>query len=204
MKNKDEAINSYISDMVSLEKHIGNALESQIKDLDSEYPVVTRELRSIHGILENHVSALESLLQRRGGDGAGPLKKVGSALLGFAAGAVDLVRGEKLPKNLRDDYTACSLATISYTMLHTTALSLGEREVADLAHRHLADYARVVMTLHNAVPSAVIKFLQDEGLPATEDCLGEVAENIRRVWTEQSGDIPHADEVPDPAGGRRT
>ena len=34
-------------------------------------------------------------------------------------------------------------------MLHTTALALDDREVADLARQHFADYAEAVTLLHN-------------------------------------------------------
>lgn len=44
------------------------------------------------------------------------LKRAGSAVLGLRAAAVDVVRTEGLPKNLRDDYTAFSHATIGYVM----------------------------------------------------------------------------------------
>ncbi|MBA2564004.1 MAG: DUF892 family protein [Gemmatimonadetes bacterium] len=192
--DRQPVVNSYVSDMLALENHIAKALESQLKDL-AGYPSVTAELQTILGTVRGHASALESLLQQRGGDSQSPIKKVGSRLLGFAAGAIDLVRSEGLPKNLRDDYTACSLATIGYVMLHTTGLSLDEREVGELAQRHLANYARIVMTLHNVVPSAVIQFLQEEGLPATDDVLSEISENIEGVWREQSGQVPDADEV---------
>jgi hypothetical protein len=67
--------------------------------------------------------------------------------------------------------------------------------VADLAHKHLRDYARIVMTLHNIIPSAVIRFLQQEGLPARDDVLEEISRNIERVWTGQSDEVPDADEA---------
>ncbi len=194
MKNEKNVVNSYISDMLALEKHISTALDGQVKDLQA-YPAVVSEIEGIQGIVKSHIASLESLLSQRGGDAESPLKKVGSALFGLGAAAVDLVRSEGLPKNLRDDYTACSLATIGYVMLHTTGLSLAERSVADLAHRHLRDYARVVMKLHNVIPSAVIKFLQEEGLPAREDSLPEIGRNIEGVWRDQSSDVPDVQEA---------
>ena len=88
-----------------------------------------------------------------------------------------------------------SLAAIGYVMLHTTALSLGDREVADLAHRHLKDHARSVMRLHNVIPSAVIAFLQHDGLPARTDVLQEVSRNIETVWRDESGSVPEAADI---------
>ncbi|MGE5927442.1 MAG: hypothetical protein ACM357_08815 [Gemmatimonadota bacterium] len=172
--------------MLALEQHIKKAIDGQIEDLKN-YPAVTSELRSINGTIEGHISTLEGLAKNKGGKGpADLLKQAGSAVLGLGAAAVDLVRNEGLPKNLRDDYTACSLATIGYVMLHTTALSLGDRQVGEIAHRHLSDYARIVMNLHNIIPAATIKFLQEDGLPASDAALTEISRNIEEVWHQGS------------------
>jgi ferritin-like metal-binding protein YciE len=194
-RDKDEAINSYITDMLSLEEHIEKAVRGQLEDLE-DYPEVTRDLRQILRKVEQHVSDLKDLSSRRKAQGpSDAVKRVGSALLGMGAAAVDLVRTEGLPKNLRDDYTAFSLATIGYVMLHTTALSLGEQEVADLARQHFADYAQAVTLLHNVVPGAVLRFLREDGLPARDDVLPEISRTIEEVWRSQSDQAPRAEET---------
>jgi ferritin-like metal-binding protein YciE len=190
-----EAISNYLTDMLALERHIDKAVESQLTDL-KKYPEVIRELEHIHSTVEFHISSLEGVANKRAG-GQGPadkLKKAGAAVLGAAAGVIDLVRTEGLPKNLRDDYAAFSLATISYTMLHTTALALGDNEVATLAHRHLTDYARIVMTLTRIIPPAVIQFLKEDGMPVDQTVLTQVARNIDEAWTSQSASVRNADE----------
>ncbi|MGQ0766402.1 MAG: DUF892 family protein [Gemmatimonadota bacterium] len=192
-----EAISSYVTDMLALEQHIQKALRGQISDLESDYPAIVAELRSIETTTQRHISALEALAEQRQGTGqdvAESVKRIGSALLGFGAAAIDFLRTEKLPKNLRDDYTACSLASVGYVMLHTTALSLGDTEAAELAHRHLRGHARSTMTLHNVIPQAVVQFLQSDGLPARADVLREVARNIEAVWKDESG-VPSADDI---------
>ena len=204
-RDANEAINSYITDMLALEQHIHKAINGQIEDLDEDYPDVVRHLRLVEGEVEGHIDSLKALVERRaeGGQGlADVVKRAGSAVLGAGAAAVDFVRNEKLPKNLRDDYTATSLAAIGYVMLHTTALSLGDKEVADLAHRHLRDHARSVMRLHNVIPSAVIAFLQSDGLPARDDVLAEVSRNIETVWSDQSGSVPEAADIGTLGSGR--
>jgi hypothetical protein len=194
-RDKNEAINSYITDMLSLEEHIEKALRGQLEDL-KDYPDVIGDLKQIHRKVEHHVSDLRELSQRRNARApADALKRVGSALLGFGAAAVDLVRNEGLPKNLRDDYTAFSLATVGYVMLKTTALALDDREVGDLAHQHFSDYAESVTLLHNVVPGAVIRFLREEGLPVREDVLPEISRTIEQVWHAQSSQAPRADET---------
>jgi ferritin-like metal-binding protein YciE len=194
-RNANEAITSYVTDMLALEEHIQTAIKGQIEDLDEQYPEVVRHLRTVENEVDEHIETLKSVVERRAGAGQGladVVKRAGSAVLGAGAAAVDFVRNEKLPKNLRDDYTATSLAAIGYVMLHTTALSLGDREIADLAHRHLQDHARNVMLLHNVIPGAVISFLQRDGLPARADVLNEVSKNIQSVWSDQSRPVPEA------------
>jgi hypothetical protein len=197
-RSANQAIDSYITDMLSLEQHIRNAIRGQTADLDRDHPDVARQLQSIVVVADTHVSALQQLADRRGEAGQGiaeAIKRAGSAILGVGAAAVDLVRNEKLPKDLRDDYTAVNLACIGYVMLYTTASSLGDREVADLAYRHLRAHAKNVMLLHNLVPGAVIRFLQHEGLPARADVLTDVAKKIESVWTDQGDTVPDADRT---------
>jgi ferritin-like metal-binding protein YciE len=199
-----EVISSYITDMIALESHLAKALAGQIEDLDKDNPSVVAELRGIHQTTQTHISALEAIAERRQSgaqDISEAVKRAGSALLGLGAAAVDFLRTEKLPKNLRDDYTAVSLASIGYVMLHTTALSLDDAEVADLAHRHLQDHARCTMTLHNLIPGVVVRFLQEEGLPARTDVLTKVAKNIEAVWKDESG-VPQADDLVAGGSGR--
>jgi Domain of unknown function (DUF892) len=194
-RNKDEAINSYLTDMLSLEEHIQKAVRGQLEDLE-DYPEVTRDLKQVLHKVEQHVSDLKELSERRNAGGASDaIKRAGSALLGLGAAAVDLVRTEGLPKNLRDDYTAFSLATIGYVMLHTTALSLQELEVANLARQHFADYAQAVTLLHNVIPGAVVRFLREEGLPVREDVLPEISRTIEEIWQSQSDQAPRAAET---------
>jgi hypothetical protein len=194
-RDKDEAINSYLTDMLSLEEHIEKAVRGQLEDLE-DYPEVTRDLRQVLRKVEKHVSDLKELSTRRKAQGpSDAIKRAGSAILGLGAAAIDLVRTEGLPKNLRDDYTAFSLATIGYLMLHTTALSLQETEVAQLARQHFADYAEAVTRLHNLIPGAVVRFLREDGLPAREDVLPEISRTIEEIWHAQSDQAPRAEET---------
>jgi hypothetical protein len=199
-RDKNEAINSYITDMLALEDHIEKAIRGQLEDL-KDYRDVVGELTQIHRKVEHHISDLKQLSGRRSAGGASDaIKRAGSVVLGLGAAAVDLVRKEGLPKNLRDDYTAFSLATIGYVMLHTTGLSLGDREVAELAHQHFSDYANAVTRLHNIVPAAVIRYLKEDGLPVQENVLPEISRAIEEVWHSQSAQAPRAEEV---SAGRR-
>ena len=194
-RDRNEAINSYISDMLGLEDHIEKAIRSQLEDL-KDYPEVVAELRQIHRKIEHHISDLRGLSDRRQAGGViESVKRAGSALLGAAAGAIDLLRTEGLPKNLRDDYTAIGLAYIGYVMLHTTGLALEDREVAELAQQGFTDYAEALTRIQGIIPAAVVAFFRQEGLPAREDLAPQVRRTIEEVWHAQSGTLRSAEST---------
>jgi len=185
-RDRNEAINSYITDMLGLEDHIEKAIRGQLEDL-KEYPEAVAELRQIHRKVEHHIADLRGLSDRRQAGGvAESVKRAGSAVLGAAAGVIDLVRTEGLPKNLRDDYTALSLANIGYVMLHTTGLSLDDREVAELAQQGFTDYAEALTRLQSIIPAAVVSYFKQEGLPVREDVVPQVLRALEDVWQSQS------------------
>jgi ferritin-like metal-binding protein YciE len=193
-RDRDTAINSYITDMISLEDHIEKALKGQIADL-KDYPDFANEVRQIHRLVEHHISDLRALADRRKAGGiAEAVKRAGSAVAGVAAGVIDLVRTEGLPKNLRDDYTALSLATISYAMLYTTATALGEPEVADLAQQHLRDYTGAVNRLNTLVPASVVRYLSLEGLTVQESVVPEVGRVLKAAWEGEAAESTRAGE----------
>ena len=193
-RDRNEAINSYISDMLALEDHIEKAVRSQLEDL-KDYPEAVAELRQIHRKIEHHISDLRGLSDRRQAGGVKEtVKRAGSAVLGAAAGVIDLVRTEGLPKNLRDDYTALSLAHIGYIMLHTTGLALDDREVAELAQQGFTDYAEALTRLQGIIPASVIAYFKQEGLPARDDVVPQVRRTIEEVWQAQSSGVPRTDE----------
>jgi hypothetical protein len=194
-RDKNEAINSYIGDMLGLEDHIQKAIKAQLEDLE-DYPDVVAELRRIHRKTEHHIADHRALSERRRAAGVKEsVKRAGSAVLGAAAGVIDLLRTEGLPKNLRDDYTALSLASIGYVMLHTTGLSLDDREVAELAQQGFADYAEAVSRLQASIPAAVVAFFRQEGLPAREDVVPQIRRTIDEVWQTRSSGVFRTDEI---------
>ena len=183
-ETSSELINGYVTDMLALETHIRTAVAGQIEDLD-ENSQVKGELSRIHAMCDSHVRALEAVTQRREQNLGGVSKVVKQALssiLGAGAAAIDFVRSEKLPKDLRDDYAAVSLAYIGSLMLHTSALTLGDAEVASIAKTNLGDHADVMMSLQRMIPSATIEFLREEGMAVDATVLPTVAETVTSAW----------------------
>jgi hypothetical protein len=179
-----EKLNGYVTDMLALEQHIRTALAAQVEGL-SEAGEVKLTLTRLHAVCENHVNTLERFTQRREQNVGGVskvMKKAVSSVLGFGAAAVDLIRTEKLPKDLRDDYTAISLAYIGSVMLHTAALGLGDDELADIAAAHLREHAGAMMVLQRIIPAATLSLLSDDGLQVDESVLATVSGTIDTSW----------------------
>lgn len=182
MRTPTDTINSHVTDMLALEEHIEKAVSGQIQAV-GDHPQIGGELRTIQRWIRLHIANLEQLLgAREAATATGAFKRTSSSVLGRAAGAIDLLRQEGLPKNLRDDYTAFSLAAIGYVMLNTTALALEDNEAADLAAQHLQNYVRGMIALHYIIPAVVVRSLQKEGLPAREDGLVEVFRKVEEAW----------------------
>jgi hypothetical protein len=64
-RDRKEALNSYVTDMLALEDHIEKAIRSQLTDL-KDYPDVVTELRQIHRTIEHRISDLRGLGDRGG------------------------------------------------------------------------------------------------------------------------------------------
>ena len=67
-RNKTEAVNSYLTDMLSLEEHIEKAVRGQLNDLQ-DYPEVTRDLQQVLRKAESHISDLKEITERRKASG---------------------------------------------------------------------------------------------------------------------------------------
>jgi hypothetical protein len=179
-----EKLNGYVTDMLTLEQHIRTALAAQIEGLP-DAGEVKLSLTRLHAVCENHVNTLERFTQRREQNVGGVskvMKKAVSSVLGLGAAAVDLIRTEKLPKDLRDDYTAISLAYIGSVMLHTAALGLGDGELADIAAAHLREHADAMMMLQRIIPAATLNLLSDDGLQVDDSILPAVSSTIDFSW----------------------
>jgi ferritin-like metal-binding protein YciE len=178
-------INTYISDMLSLEQHIATPLQEQIDDSDVQaLPNALRVVRETLDTVNGHIESLQARLDAVGGHSGSPIKNAVATATGVAASALNKMRKTEVSKGLRDDYTALSLASAGYTMLHTTALGLNDAQTADLAREHLADVGTLIMRINSVLPSVVLAELQQEGanvMPAVAETAERDAES---AWQE--------------------
>jgi ferritin-like metal-binding protein YciE len=187
-ENERHSIQTYVSDMLALERHIGQPLERQANlDSTARYASSLALITQLTAINSAHVSALEQALQQVGGHPASGVKSAWAGLLGAGAAAIDSIRKTKVSKALRDDYTALNLASISYTMLYTTAVGLGNAAIAGLAQRHLADYARMVVQINQVIPDVVLNELQDDGENVQPSAAETIRQQLNEIWRSQSG-----------------
>lgn len=181
-----DTLDSYITDMLALEEHIAKAIDAQLEDFRKDHPAFADTLSIASTTTARHIGALEALKTSRKIDAgsvvADAVKRAGSVVAGLGAAAIDMIRSEKLPKNLRDDYTAYSLAAIGYQMLMTTAISLDDTEVTGHARTHFADYTKVVSELSKAIPGAVIEDLRAQGLPVNPTAADTVRDEVQKIW----------------------
>jgi hypothetical protein len=150
--------------MLALERHVGAPLDRQANDDDTANFADAASLTTrIRTLTTAHERALQTQLDALGGHPAAGVKSAWSQLLGNAAATISGSRKMKVSKSLRDDYTALALASISYTMLHATALGLGDETTAALAKKHLDDYAPIVVEIGKAMPGIVLEELRADG-----------------------------------------
>ncbi|MEO6991226.1 MAG: hypothetical protein ABI346_01255 [Candidatus Baltobacteraceae bacterium] len=181
------SLQTYVSDLLALEEHIAKPLDAQ---LDSEamkkYMQAAAIVRNIKTSNERHATALKECLDSLGGHAASPIKSAWASMLGGAAAAIGSSRKTKVTKWLRDDYTALNLAAMGYTLLQATAIGLGNSSIAGVAKKGLADYARSIMEVSEAVPDLVLCELRDEGVAVEAAAAEQVRRESESVWRDAS------------------
>jgi hypothetical protein len=188
MKDNREALRPYLADMVALDKHIVEALERQQKDDDiKQFPNALQFVNNTLSILNQNIQTLESQLEGyNGGSAAGAVKEAVTGMLGAIAGLYDKVRKDTASRALRDDYTALSLACVSTTMLHTTALGLRQGAVAEIALRHLQSLTPLLMELSQIIPLIVLKELSFEGYEIETSLAQQAVRNTQEAWSTEA------------------
>ena len=176
-----QTIADYVGDMAALESHIEEALDRQLTEVKDD-PSALAAVRDFHDMVKRHRDTLKAMEEETGKTIGAPIKEAGAALIGKAAGIIDLVRTEGISKGLRDDYAAFSLAAISYAMLHTTATALGDDRVASLAERHLRDHADAIMQINKIMPGVVMRELEKDGHRADPAAVEATSEAVLRSW----------------------
>jgi hypothetical protein len=184
MSERMNAIQKHVSEMLGVERHILRAVERQ-----REEEVVRRNERANSIIIETerklrkHVDRLETFAERVDGKGLSTIKEAVSGFLGAVAGMYDKIRDHELSRILRDDYTALSLAAMSYTMLHTFSLAVKEEELASLALEHLKDITPILVEISQVLPEVLVAEIAEEHDFPVDASIGTSAvRNTHEAW----------------------
>ncbi|HEX2253712.1 MAG TPA: hypothetical protein VHQ65_10640 [Thermoanaerobaculia bacterium] len=201
MSDNRDRIRVHVGEMLAVSKHVHEALERQLGDDDlaafsDAHQVVSRAesvLRRQHAELETLIAGLDERLLDK-------VKQGVTSLLGELAGLYDKIRGDQVSRMLRDDYTALSLTSAAYTMLHATGLAYRHGATADVALRHLKDLTPLVVELSEVLPGVVAQELarEHDGVDATA---GAVARrNTQEAWKPRHTGQGDGGEAKSPAG----
>lgn len=181
----DEQIQTYINDMVAVEKHVLNAVNRQLNDDDlSPYPDVRVVLTTVRDRMKSHIDAWEQYLDVYDEDSS-TLKNALTGFLGVAAGVIDRIRTYPVSKDLRDTYTALGLVSISYTMLHTTALGMGNSAVAEIALNHLRDVTPLITRISAIIPRVVGFELRADNPELDVTRIDQAIANTQQAWSSE-------------------
>jgi len=180
-----KTIQDYVGDMVSLESHIEEALDRQLKETKDD-PEAHAAVQRWHDMVKHNRDHMIQVQEQIGTTGMNPISKVGSAVLGKAAGIIDMVRSEGISKAIRDDYTAFNLAVMGYTMLYTTSTALNNTQVATVCEEHLRSYAAAIQEINHIIPGVVVRELQKDGHQASQSAIQQTQKIVDEAWKETS------------------
>ena len=112
MEEQQNKLQQYTSDMLSLERHIHQAIEQQMNDDDVKaQPEANQLINELDGKMESHIGMLENHLKALGGDSR--LRRLRRRLArrwAWRQASTTSARGKEVSRALRDDYTALNLA----------------------------------------------------------------------------------------------
>lgn len=177
-EKNQKTIADYVGDIVALESHIEEALDRQLTMAD-QHPEAGAAIQRFHDMVKSNRDAIKAHQEQTGTTAGNPIIAAGATALGVAAGLIDKIRAEGVSKSLRDDYTAFNHACIAYTMLHTTALALGDQATATLSARGLRGHASAVQEINHIMADVVVWELQKDGHAIVNS--NAAAENRRAV-----------------------
>ena len=183
MLQQQESLQHYISDMMSATNHLTEAFARQVEDAEvKKDPAVLSLITRLHSVSTTQFQALKTELDRFGPGPTDAVKSAITAITGSMAGLYDKVRSTPVSKMLRDDYTALSLAVVSNSMLHVTALSANDALTARVALTNMEQLAPLIVEVGEAILPVVERELEFPGKIA--GAAATALTNVRQVWNK--------------------
>ncbi|MFO7848019.1 MAG: hypothetical protein R6V27_15745 [Balneolaceae bacterium] len=180
-KENQKSLSTYTSDLHALERHFMNAVKKQKMSDKVTGEKAVDLLNELDKMASSHVQKLETELEQMGVEVKSRIKSSLASFTGSVAGMIESVRNDALSKMLRDDYTALSMITIGYTMLHTHALSVGNQKLAELSKSHLEDCTILITEISKVVP-VVTSYEISSDTKRAEEIGSKALENTQAAW----------------------
>ncbi len=188
MTTPEQTIQQYLGDLIAVIQHVASALSAQDHDDGlARVPGAGAAIMQTEQVLIRHRAALEDRVKRIGEAGGvtmgGAIKDAVTSVMGTLAGIYGKARGETASRMLRDDYAAMNFVTVCTTMLHTTALALGDTVTADLTRQQFHEYPPLIMALGDLVPHAVVADLIADKVAVADIAAAEHAvRHVHEAW----------------------
>lgn len=178
-----DILQMYVNDTAAMAKHIENAFAQQCKDADVRSHIEAHQLiEKMHTILAAQRVEMERQAHALSSGVGAALKEAVTNLTGALAGLYGQVRKHPISRILRDNYTALSLACVSYEMLHTTALGMDDQPLADVALRHLTELTPFIMAVTKIIPEVVLLELAKDDPTIDVSVAAKAVENTLDAW----------------------
>lgn len=178
---ENKSLRKYTSDLLALESHFMNAVKKQKSSDELKDENAIELIHELDKMSSEHVKSLERHVERLGGKMTSDIKTKIATFAGSVAGLIDGARSDAMSKMLRDDYTALSMITIGYTMLHTHALAEEDELLAELTQKQLSDCTNMITEISKVVPLVVAEEVIGDPKRAKE--IGQKAlENTQSAW----------------------
>lgn len=182
-KKHQNSLTQYVNDMIGIERDITNAINLQIEDDRVKH---FRELKviltQVVSASETRMELLEKLSDEEGGSLGAAVKEGITAITGTLAGIYGKIREHPVSRMVRDDIIALNVASVSYGMLLTLALSIGHEKCAALAGRGIKETPPLIIALTELLPIVVEEELAGDA-PLVNPKAGQLArDRIRDAW----------------------
>ena len=189
MSKREQTLQKYVGNMLSIEQSILSAVKRQSQaDEVKLMPEANQLISKIEKTLNRHVMGLEQHLKNIGGGSSGGVMQTVAKALGVATGVLDQVRPDKVSEMLRDDYVSLNLAAIGYTMLCTTSLAFIDQITTTIASDNLKELTPLITEINEVMPQIVIQEISDESETFDSTITDEAIRLTQSAW---DGDHVH-------------
>jgi len=184
MRERNEIVRQYSSDLLSLDRQILDMLKNTSTQREVlQYPEAHQLIGRAQQTVGRLFIDLEQNLSAQGGDVMSPLKVAMNRVTGMMMGMAGKVEGsERCSKVLRNTYASLDAASLGAMMLHTTALAFNITSIAEVAARHFKELAPLANEARDMIPDVIVKEFVNQGYQVDTAAADEVKKETQQIW----------------------